>query len=210
MELTLHISSELFASVAPAHTMFFGLWSQHQDQSSPAGNTAKMAPDRALIEEKFVNCSLAEHRLTREAYWQMKHKDKSKRQSANVLKLVPIPFSSALPTPPPSPPHPYSPTPSTQLPFSSLSICLWICHYGNLTPGAGEEGASFRSSKGSFMMVCLGIVKHWCEVNMCVPIHMFGQRSWSIRVWAYLHMTASCRPFVLKQHSKYFEREKQN
>lgn len=42
------------------------------------------------------------------------------------------------------PSHPLRPTPSAQLLFSALSICLWICHYGNLTPGAEKEGASFR------------------------------------------------------------------
>lgn len=92
-----------------------------------------------------MNCSLAEHKLPRMADWQMKHKDTSERQSASVLKLVPIPFSSVF-----SPPHPFSPTPSAKLLFSSLSICLWICHYGNLTPRAEEEGVVggyFRSDK---------------------------------------------------------------
>lgn len=132
INLAIHASTELVAYGAFAHTVPF------KNQSLALWNTAKMAPDRDLIEKKFMNCSLAEHRLTRTTDWQMKHKDTSEWRSASILKLVPIPLSSV-----PPPPQPCSPTPTTRLPFSSLSICLWICHYGNLTPGAEEEGAAF-------------------------------------------------------------------
>lgn len=147
MNLMLHISTELFACGASATYHVFLAVKPAENQTFPLMKYSQDGAWQRLDWEKFMNCSLNEPRLTRMADWQMKHKDESERQSANVLKPVPIPFSSLLPL---YPLHltPAAPPLQTQLPFSSLSICLWICHYGNLTPEAeDEEGGCLRSDK---------------------------------------------------------------
>lgn len=71
--------------------------------------------------------------LTDETQRQMRRAARQRPQTGTHPLVFCPPSTSALQ------PHPYNPTPL----HLSLSICLWICHYSNLTPGAEEEGAAF-------------------------------------------------------------------
>lgn len=139
--------------------------------------------------KKFMNCSLTERRLPRTTDWQMKHKDTYERQSANVLKLVPIPFTTV-----PPPPQPRSPTPTTQLPFSSLSPYV----YESVTMATSPQGQR-RRELPSFRQISIagliydGLFRDYntltrgqivCScTRLDVRVHVY--------VWVYLHRTVS-------------------
>ena len=91
---------------------------------------------------KFMNCSLTEHRLPRMAGWQIKHKDKSERQSTNILIPAPFPFSSAVPSA-----HPFSHAPSTRLPFSPLSPYVYESVTMATSPQGQRVGGCLRIDK---------------------------------------------------------------
>lgn len=139
--------------------------------------------------EKFMNCSFTKPSLTRMDDWQVKLKETAERQSG-ILKPVPIPFRAA------SRHHrrltPYSPTPPPRLSFSCLSICLWICHHGNLTPGAEEEGVAWFRQISIAGLIYDGLFRDYNTDERSMHVHLHTCSDINAYLYPWAHSWAVC------------------